>query len=92
MLKTETIDTIDPLTDENWELVTREIEMCDVLNNFFSWVFSGEEQEGILPEVTNFFRKIQIVHKLTLKYRRRLLKISLKYLLFITRQRVPYAD
>ena len=43
-------------------LVKEEIDICDVLNKFCSSVFFTEEQEGLLLEVKNYFRKIEIVH------------------------------
>ena len=48
---------MDSLTDENGKFVKEDIDMCDVLNKFFSSVFSREEQEGILPEVEKFFQE-----------------------------------
>jgi hypothetical protein len=52
--KTRTKDRVGPITDKNGVLVQDGTQMCEVLNDFFSSVYTTENIECI-PEVTQVF-------------------------------------
>jgi len=49
--KSRTKDIIGPLKDDRGNIVTDDGQMADILNNFFSSVFTKENKD--MPEVTN---------------------------------------
>ena len=40
-----------PIKDVNGDIVTDDLDMCNILNNFVSRVFTFEDSTNVLPEV-----------------------------------------
>ena len=49
--KSKCNDRVGPLKDVNGDIVTDDLDMCNILNNFFSSVFRCEDSTNVLPEV-----------------------------------------
>ena len=47
---TQVNDRVGSLKDVNGDIVTDDLDMCNILNNFFSSVFTCEDSTYVLPE------------------------------------------